>query len=108
MFIYLQVTSEFAHVVLAEDETLLNLTEYHIEEKINSDIANAKTFADRPLLVAAIEKNDTKAISGHLKSFIENSLSVARVVVATPEGIGVVAYPEDSALNGLNLTDKDW
>jgi signal transduction histidine kinase len=108
LYIYLQVTSEFAHVVNAEAETLLNLTEYHVEEKINSDIANAKTFADRPLLVAAIEKHDAKAISGHLKSFIENSLSVARVIVATPDGIAVAAYPDDPALNGVNLSDKDW
>ena len=108
MFIYSQVTSEFQHIVLAENETLLNLTAYHIEEKINTDISNAKTFADRPLLISAMKKNNEKDIDMHLKSFIDNSLSFEKVLVTTPRGINIASYPHDPALVRMDLSDKDW
>jgi len=108
MFIYSQVTSEFQRIVLVENETLLNLTAYHIEEKINTDISNAKIFAERPLLLTAVKKNDAEGINIHLKSFIDNSLSFEKIVVTTPRGINITSYPCDPALIGMDLSDKDW
>ncbi len=108
MYIYSQVTSEFQRIVLAENETLLNLTAYHLEEKINTDISNTKTFAARPLLITSLKKNDPKGIDIHLKSFIDNSLSFEKIIVTTPRGINITSYPYDPALVGMDLSDKDW
>jgi hypothetical protein len=108
IFVYSQITSEFQRIVLTENETLLNLTAYHIEEKINNDISNAKTFAARPLLISSLKKNDAKGIDIHLKSFVDNSLSLEKIVVTTPRGINITSYPHDPALLGMNLSDKDW
>jgi signal transduction histidine kinase len=108
LYIYLQVNSEFQHIVISENETLLNLTAYHLEEKINTEISNAKTFADRPLVIKALKTNDPKALIGHLKNFIGNSLSIEKVIITNPLGIGIAVYPEDSSVTGLDFSDKDW
>jgi signal transduction histidine kinase len=108
VYVYAHVTSEFARIVVAENETLLNLASYHVEEKINNEIASAKTFADRPLLIAAVQRNDTDAMRGHLRNFIGNSLTIERVIVTTPQGIGVAAYPDDQDIKSLDFTDRDW
>jgi signal transduction histidine kinase len=108
VYVYAHVTSEFGRIVIAENETLLNLASYHVEEKINNELANAKTFADRPLLIAAVQANDANAMRVHLKNFIGNSLSVERVIVTTPQGIGVATYPDDQDIKSLDFSGKDW
>ena len=108
LYIYLQVNSEFQYIVISENKTLLNLTAYHLEEKINTEISNAKTLADRPLVIKALKTNDPKALIGHLKNFIGNSLSVEKVIITDPLGIGIAVYPEDASVSGLDFSDKDW
>jgi signal transduction histidine kinase len=108
LYIYSHVTSELEGIVIAENQTLLNLTAYHLKEKIITEMADAKIFADRPLLVTALRNNDAKAVFGHLKNFIDNSLSIERVIVTTSRGIEVATYPDDPELAGMDLTDKDW
>ncbi len=108
LYIYSQVTSGFERVVLAENEAILTFAAHHLEEKINTDISNAKTFADRPLLIEALEKNDAKAIDGHIRNFISNSLSIERIIVTNPAGIEIAAYPEDPSRNGSNLSGENW
>ena len=108
LYIYLHVNSEFQHIVVSENKTLLDLTAYHLEEKINTEISNAKTFADRPLVIKALKSNDPKALIGHLKNFIGNSLSIEKVVITDPLGIGIAVYPEDAPVSGLDFSEKDW
>ena len=108
LYICLHVNSEFQHIVVSENKTLLDLTAYHLEEKINTDISNAKTFADRPLVIKALKSNDPKALIGHLKNFIGNSLSIEKVIITDPLGIGIAAYPEDAPISGRDFSEKDW
>ncbi len=108
ILIYTQVSSEFRDIVVAENTAILNLTVAHVEEKIGTDIANAKTFADRPLLIEAFKNNDSKKIEDHFKNFIENSRSIERIIAFTPHGTGIIAYPESPELSGKDLSDRDW
>jgi signal transduction histidine kinase len=108
IYIYSQVTSEFRQIVLSENQTLVSLTAYHLEELINEDIKAAKAYADRPLLIQALENNNSEAMIPHLKNFIENSLTIERVIVTDPGGIEVAAYPFDTSINGVDFSDKDW
>src|SRR6202142_1752544 len=108
LYIYLHVNSEFQHIVVSENKTLLDLTAYHVEEKINTEISNAKTFADRPLLIKALKSNDPKALIGHLKNFIGNSLSIEKVIITDPLGIGIAVYPETALVIGIDFSEKDW
>lgn len=108
LYIYLHVNSEFQRIIVSENKTLLDLTAYHLEEKINTEISNAKTFADRPLLIKALKSSDPKALIGHLKNFIGNSLSIEKVIITDPLGIGIAVYPEDAPVIGLDFSEKDW
>lgn len=108
IYVYSQVTSEFGKIILAENETILTLSAYHLKDRIKHEIAGAKTFADRPLLILALRENNSKAIDGHIKNFIDNSRSLERVIVTTPEGIGITTYPADQHLDGVDFSDKDW
>ena len=107
-FIYYMVNSEFKRIVRDENETFLRIAASQLEEKINISISNAKTFADRPLLVRDIMNGDRIAIKGHLSNFIGNSLTMERIIACTPDGRGVATYPDDQNIFGMNFVDTDW
>ncbi len=49
-----------------------------------------------------------RALIGHLKNFIGNSLSIEKVIITNPLGIGIIAYPEDAPISGRDFSEKDW
>jgi signal transduction histidine kinase len=107
-FVFIEVTAVFNGIVKNENETLLYLTDYHLEEQINGDIKAAKEYADRPLLIQALKNDNHAALVPHLRNFIENSMNIARIMATTPQGTGVAAYPDDQKVRGKNFSARDW
>jgi signal transduction histidine kinase len=108
LYIYSLVSFEFNSIILTENATLLHHTAKNLEENINVDISNGKTFATRPLLISSIGSNDIPAVTAHLKSYVQNSLTIEKAILTTPKGIGIATYPQDKKVTGLDFSSTDW
>lgn len=108
MYVYSQVVAEVKKDILKENETFFNLAVSLLEEKINTDISNGKIFAERPLLIDAVKREDEQAVRQHLRSLVENSNTIERSVVTTPAAVLLVDYPEETHLAGKDFSHRDW
>ncbi len=107
-YVYLQVIAEFERIGLDEIQTFFNLAVYHVEERINDDIASGKIFAERPQVLEALKKGDMKTVTETLKALLENLTNMERAAITSPGAIMLANYPEDSSVIGMDFSFRDW
>ncbi len=107
-FVRWTVLRAMNELVVRQGETIAKISAGDIEGKIRSDIQSATMFATRFVLRKAIQDRDPREMTRHLKIFIENSPSIERVFIASPEGVLLADYPSDPRVVGKNFSDRDW
>jgi len=107
-FVRWTVLHAMNELVIRQGETIAKISAGDIEGKIRSDIQSATMFATRFLLKKAIRDGDLREMTRHLKVFIENSPSIERVFIASPDGVLLTDYPSDPRVAGKNFSGRDW
>ncbi|GAB4413567.1 MAG: hypothetical protein OHK0032_09680 [Thermodesulfovibrionales bacterium] len=108
VYVYFEVTDDFRRRVIEENQIYANIAAHHIEERLDSDIAFGRAYAARSYLIAGLQRGDKKELDIHLKNLIENSHTIERAFIASPEGIELAAYPEDPLAIGRDFSYRDW
>ena len=108
IYVYAQVVAEFKQTILEENEAFFTLAVNLLEGDITTDIANGKIFADRPLLIDAIERDDEQSVRQHLRSLVENSNTIERAAVTTTKAVLLADYPDDPSVAGKDFSHRDW
>lgn len=107
-FVRWTVLHDMNELMIRHGETIAKISAGDIEEKIRSDIQTGTIFTTRFLLKKAIQDRDPRKMTRHLKVFIENSPSIERVFIASPDGVLLTDYPSDPRVAGKNFSDRDW
>ena len=107
-FVRWTVLRAMNELVIRQGETIARISAGDIEEKIRSDIQTGTMFTTRFVLKKAIQDRDLREMTRHLKIFIENSPSIERVFIASPDGVLLTDYPSDPRVAGKNFSDRDW
>lgn len=108
VFVYFEVTDELRHRVMEEERMYANIGAHRIEERLNADIAFGRAYAARPYLIAGLQRGDKREADKHLRNLIDNSNTIERAFIASPEGIELAAYPEDPLAIGKDFSFRDW
>lgn len=102
------VLRSMSELVVRQGETIAKISAGDIEGKIRGDIQSGTMFTTRWVLKKAIQDRDLREMTRHLKIFIENSPSIERVFIASPDGVLLTDYPSDPKVAGKNFSDRDW
>ena len=108
IFINLMVTRVITSRIEDESANLAILAARHVEDKLDADLAKVGLFATRPLLIDAVEQQDSRTVLQHLKMLLNNSNSIERVFVTTKEGVEFVSLPENKEVYGKDFSHRDW
>ncbi len=107
-FVRWTVLRAMNELVIRHGETIAKVSAGDIEGKIRGDIQTGTMFTTRFVLKKAIRDRDLREMTRHLKIFIENSPSIERVFIASPDGVLLTDYPSDPRVGGKNFSGRDW
>lgn len=107
-FVYLEISDHLKEMIIEENKSAaINIAD-HIQETIKNDIQAGTLLTERPFLKEAVKKADRKDMTGHIKNFVDNVISIERAFIASKVGVAIANYPEDLSLIGRDFSDRDW
>jgi signal transduction histidine kinase len=103
-----QITIALEDRIIKETQWFAKISSHHLEDTLDREISLGKSFATRPQLLTAINRDDKKEMTRHLKTLVDSSGSLERVFIATPQGIQIANYPATTNTLGKDFTERDW
>ena len=107
-FVYFVLVGHLRETVIEAEKNASIEIASHIQDRIHDDIRAAKLIASRPLLHKAIRDNDRKRMTGYLKSFVYNIVTIERAFISDARGVLLGNYTETLSIIGKNFSDRDW
>ncbi|MEK6743296.1 MAG: ATP-binding protein [Nitrospirota bacterium] len=108
VFVHYSVTAALEERIIKETGWFAVIAARQIEERLRSTITLGGVFVTRPYLLAGIKSRDSREMSLHLKILVENTPSLDRAFIASPNGILLADYPVDQKVHGGDFSDREW
>ena len=79
-----------------------------LADHLEMQIVLGSAYVARPRFTEAVAREERTEISLHLRNLVETSGTIDRAFVASPQGVVLRDYPEESEAMGQDLSTLDW
>jgi len=96
------------HYTVHSNKARANLLAEIILEHQRAAIAVVRSYANRPLVIHSIEKNDPEEAVRHLANLKKNNPEIESAFISNPDGTAWAIFPMDRQSLNENLFHQDW